>query len=188
MSTGAPSSFTTHGVRGRSPTRPRFGCSGLPNKRAHQLLHWRGGQHRHRALVQRPCGRRRRHRPCRPQTRLRPPSPGRPQPKHGCPTNRPAFACYVTNARLATSSARYRHATAAIYVIQRPLNTFSRAQILRRRYQHHCRNCGRVVCSNCSQRQWLLPHIAPTPSRVCNVCYDELLNESVLRPVRDRHA
>lgn len=54
--------------------------------------------------------------------------------------------------------------------------------------QHHCRNCGRVVCSNCSQRQWLLPHIAPTPSRVCNVCYDELLNESVLRPVRARQA
>ena len=50
--------------------------------------------------------------------------------------------------------------------------------------QHHCRNCGRVVCSSCSQRQWLLPQVGTSPVRVCDSCYDDLLASSALRVVR----
>lgn len=33
--------------------------------------------------------------------------------------------------------------------------------------KHHCRNCGRVVCHECSSRKWSLKHISHKPSRVC---------------------
>eukprot|EP00968_Pinguiococcus_pyrenoidosus_P027386 scaffold7375_cov268-Pinguiococcus_pyrenoidosus.AAC.36 len=44
--------------------------------------------------------------------------------------------------------------------------------LLRRR--HHCRNCGDLVCSQCSTHKLNLPHInATTAQRVCDRCYDE---------------
>eukprot|EP00735_Rhodelphis_limneticus_P014967 TRINITY_DN908_c0_g1::TRINITY_DN908_c0_g1_i2::g.16091::m.16091 TRINITY_DN908_c0_g1::TRINITY_DN908_c0_g1_i2::g.16091 ORF type:complete len:664 (-),score=187.68,sp/Q69ZL1/FGD6_MOUSE/31.84/3e-51,sp/Q69ZL1/FGD6_MOUSE/28.76/7e-21,sp/Q69ZL1/FGD6_MOUSE/43.48/4e-10,FYVE/PF01363.16/1.7e-18,FYVE/PF01363.16/4.2e-14,FYVE/PF01363.16/1.1e-20,RhoGEF/PF00621.15/2.3e-35,RhoGEF/PF00621.15/4e+03,PH/PF00169.24/1e-06,PH/PF00169.24/0.0063,FYVE_2/PF02318.11/0.02,FYVE_2/PF02318.11/0.0019,FYVE_2/PF02318.11/0.00011,zf-B_ len=38
--------------------------------------------------------------------------------------------------------------------------------------RHHCRNCGRVVCSACSQKKLLLPFVnEKDPVRVCDQCY-----------------
>ncbi|XP_035662391.1 pleckstrin homology domain-containing family F member 1-like [Branchiostoma floridae] len=52
---------------------------------------------------------------------------------------------------------------------QRCLQT--RFTLLERR--HHCRNCGRVVCGDCSKRKEILHH---KPVRVCNVCAENLQN------------
>jgi len=41
--------------------------------------------------------------------------------------------------------------------------------ILNRR--HHCRRCGRVVCSNCSQRVTLIDNVA---RRTCDDCYEQI--------------
>jgi hypothetical protein len=41
--------------------------------------------------------------------------------------------------------------------------------LIRRR--HHCRNCGKCVCSSCSPNQWTLEHVSQKPQRVCNMCY-----------------
>lgn len=42
--------------------------------------------------------------------------------------------------------------------------------------RHHCRNCGYVVCGDCSKRKFLLPAQSDEPMRVCNVCYQTLSN------------
>ncbi|XP_057378844.1 myotubularin-related protein 4-like isoform X3 [Daphnia carinata] len=43
------------------------------------------------------------------------------------------------------------------------------------RRRHHCRNCGKVFCSDCADRDLPLPHQNLfQPVRVCNVCYDSL--------------
>ncbi|KAK3593968.1 hypothetical protein CHS0354_040706 [Potamilus streckersoni] len=44
--------------------------------------------------------------------------------------------------------------------------------VLNRR--HHCRKCGMVVCSACSERRWLLPQQSSKPLRVCLTCYEKL--------------
>ena len=44
--------------------------------------------------------------------------------------------------------------------------------ILNRR--HHCRNCGSVVCGNCSKNKFLIPSQSKTPVRVCNTCFNGL--------------
>jgi len=41
--------------------------------------------------------------------------------------------------------------------------------------RHHCRSCGKVVCSNCSQHKLILP-IDSLKQRVCDTCYDECKN------------
>jgi len=44
--------------------------------------------------------------------------------------------------------------------------------LLRRR--HHCRNCGDLVCSNCSSHKIELPHLkSKDKARVCDKCFDE---------------
>lgn len=40
--------------------------------------------------------------------------------------------------------------------------------------QHHCRNCGGVVCGPCSSKKFLLSQQASKPVRVCLDCYDSL--------------
>ncbi|XP_032789509.1 myotubularin-related protein 3 isoform X2 [Daphnia magna] len=47
------------------------------------------------------------------------------------------------------------------------------------RRRHHCRNCGKVFCSECADRDLPLPHQNLfQPVRVCNVCYDSLSGEN----------
>lgn len=42
--------------------------------------------------------------------------------------------------------------------------------------RHHCRNCGRIFCANCSQRSCAIPlRDLNTPVRVCDSCYDVLV-------------
>lgn len=46
--------------------------------------------------------------------------------------------------------------------------------------RHHCRNCGKVVCENCSSNRVLLPHVHETkPLRVCDECVEDLQNGSL---------
>lgn len=42
--------------------------------------------------------------------------------------------------------------------------------------RHHCRNCGRSICSSCHGKEQLaLPHFGITePQRVCITCYKKL--------------
>lgn len=41
-------------------------------------------------------------------------------------------------------------------------------------HQHHCRNCGAVVCGSCSKNKFLIPSQSSKPVRVCNTCFDSL--------------
>lgn len=40
--------------------------------------------------------------------------------------------------------------------------------------RHHCRNCGYVICSDCSKNKYLLPSQSDEALRVCNTCYTAL--------------
>ncbi|BFZ08455.1 hypothetical protein BsWGS_11493 [Bradybaena similaris] len=40
--------------------------------------------------------------------------------------------------------------------------------------RHHCRSCGRVVCSNCSYNKAPLRYLKYLPARVCDNCYENL--------------
>ena len=40
--------------------------------------------------------------------------------------------------------------------------------------RHHCRACGKVVCSACSSSRAPLKYRDYEPSRVCDTCFDEL--------------
>jgi FYVE zinc finger len=41
--------------------------------------------------------------------------------------------------------------------------------------QHHCRKCGAVCCSTCTDKRWVLHYVSPKPVRVCRKCYEQLL-------------
>lgn len=45
--------------------------------------------------------------------------------------------------------------------------------------RHHCRNCGYVICGDCSKRRFLLVAQSEEPLRVCNTCFDSLSNNNV---------
>lgn len=51
-------------------------------------------------------------------------------------------------------------------------------------FQHHCRNCGGVVCGPCSSKKFLLPQQSSKALRVCLDCYDSL-SQSKTEKVRD---
>lgn len=40
--------------------------------------------------------------------------------------------------------------------------------------RHHCRSCGRVICTDCSRGRFFLPNIGKEPQRVCDVCLVKL--------------
>lgn len=40
--------------------------------------------------------------------------------------------------------------------------------------QHHCRNCGQIVCGACSKNTHLMLNISSKPVRVCDGCYEQL--------------
>jgi pleckstrin homology domain-containing family F len=42
--------------------------------------------------------------------------------------------------------------------------------------RHHCRNCGYVVCGDCSRNKFLIASQSNEPLRVCNTCYSILKN------------
>jgi len=43
--------------------------------------------------------------------------------------------------------------------------------------RHHCRNCGQVVCAQCSEGEATIPRFGiQVPVRVCTQCYGEILN------------
>ncbi len=44
--------------------------------------------------------------------------------------------------------------------------------------RHHCRNCGHVICGDCSKNRFLLASQSDEPLRVCNNCYTQLTNNS----------
>lgn len=53
------------------------------------------------------------------------------------------------------------------------MRCFRKFTVTQRR--HHCRNCGRMVCSCCSEKRAVLGYIHPTKvQRVCPDCYKSL--------------
>jgi len=47
------------------------------------------------------------------------------------------------------------------------------------RWKHHCRNCGKVFCDECSNYRALVPHAHMNkPERVCHRCHSTLLQLS----------
>jgi hypothetical protein len=42
--------------------------------------------------------------------------------------------------------------------------------------KHHCRNCGYVVCGECSKNKYLIASQSDEPLRVCNTCYSSLMS------------
>jgi hypothetical protein len=53
--------------------------------------------------------------------------------------------------------------------------------------RHHCRNCGHVVCSDCSNKRFRLDHISVKPSRVCSRCFDYLHEREIRGGSSGRH-
>lgn len=45
--------------------------------------------------------------------------------------------------------------------------------------RHHCRNCGLVICGNCSKNKFLIPSQSSKPVRVCDTCFTELCKRRV---------
>ena len=43
--------------------------------------------------------------------------------------------------------------------------------------RHHCRSCGKLLCSNCLQKKFKIPSISPSPVKVCDECYQNLISE-----------
>lgn len=42
--------------------------------------------------------------------------------------------------------------------------------------RHHCRRCGKCICSDCFKNQIRIPGISESPKHVCNECYKELIS------------
>lgn len=54
--------------------------------------------------------------------------------------------------------------------------------------RHHCRECGKVFCSKCSDHTLELPHRGLYEKvRVCNTCYDRLTSKPKQAPVKSGH-
>lgn len=51
------------------------------------------------------------------------------------------------------------------------MNCHNRFTLLNRR--HHCRNCGRVLCADCTKKKVIIPHLSNKPQRVCDKCANE---------------
>ncbi|XP_019406944.1 PREDICTED: zinc finger FYVE domain-containing protein 26 isoform X1 [Crocodylus porosus] len=51
--------------------------------------------------------------------------------------------------------------------------------------RHHCRRCGRLVCSSCSSKKMVVEACRETPARVCDQCYNYHNKEHPCGLVRD---
>lgn len=49
--------------------------------------------------------------------------------------------------------------------------------------RHHCRNCGLVICNECSKNKYVLPSQSNEALRVCNTCYSNLSNNTATASV-----
>ncbi|XP_059169715.1 FYVE, RhoGEF and PH domain-containing protein 6-like isoform X2 [Physella acuta] len=47
--------------------------------------------------------------------------------------------------------------------------------------RHHCRSCGRIICSHCSDNKAPLQYLNNKPARVCDHCYTQLHAEILKR-------
>jgi hypothetical protein len=48
--------------------------------------------------------------------------------------------------------------------------------------KHHCRACGKIVCSTCSQNSFYLPHLnGERKARACDTCFSQIVRESRFR-------
>ncbi|XP_063802102.1 pleckstrin homology domain-containing family F member 1 [Pseudophryne corroboree] len=45
--------------------------------------------------------------------------------------------------------------------------------------RHHCRNCGFVVCQDCSKNRFVIPSLSSKPLRVCNLCHRRLMSDKI---------
>ncbi|XP_044126047.1 pleckstrin homology domain-containing family F member 1 [Bufo gargarizans] len=52
--------------------------------------------------------------------------------------------------------------------------------------RHHCRNCGFVVCHDCSQARFLIPSLSSKPLRVCTLCHRKLMADKKLEEDKKR--
>nr|KAI8733020.1 FYVE; RhoGEF and PH domain-containing protein 6-like isoform X3 [Biomphalaria glabrata] len=51
--------------------------------------------------------------------------------------------------------------------------------------RHHCRSCGRIVCSQCSDNKAPLRYLKDKPARVCDKCFDTL-KEALEKEIEQR--
>ncbi|KAH0785728.1 FYVE zinc finger family protein [Histomonas meleagridis] len=44
--------------------------------------------------------------------------------------------------------------------------------------KHHCRVCGKIMCSECVSKRFVIKRISQMPSKVCFECYDKLVEKN----------
>ncbi|XP_075138218.1 ribonuclease P protein subunit p29 isoform X2 [Leptodactylus fuscus] len=54
--------------------------------------------------------------------------------------------------------------------------------------RHHCRNCGFVVCHDCSQYRFVIPSLSSKPLRVCSLCHRKLMADKIAEEDKKRRA
>ncbi|XP_075693213.1 pleckstrin homology domain-containing family F member 1 isoform X2 [Rhinoderma darwinii] len=54
--------------------------------------------------------------------------------------------------------------------------------------RHHCRNCGFVVCQDCSQYRFVIPFLSSKPLRVCSFCHRKLISDKEAEENEKRRA
>ena len=80
----------------------------------------------------------------------------------GCLTAPPLFACIAVNLISMSSTDGYL------------LYSHIDCKLIWIVCQHHSRNCGDVVCGQCSKNKFLIPNQSSKPVRVCNASYEKL--------------
>ncbi|XP_074611326.1 zinc finger FYVE domain-containing protein 9-like isoform X1 [Acropora palmata] len=63
------------------------------------------------------------------------------------------------------------------------MNCGLKFSVIRRR--HHCRACGKALCSSCCNMKFLLPYMDNKEGRVCQVCCNALLRAEALMHITD---
>ncbi|XP_076813800.1 FYVE, RhoGEF and PH domain-containing protein 2-like [Clavelina lepadiformis] len=54
------------------------------------------------------------------------------------------------------------------------------------RIKHHCRACAKIVCAECSGKQFRLEYSTDELQRVCDLCHNILSNRITLDPTQDK--
>jgi len=52
--------------------------------------------------------------------------------------------------------------------------------------KHHCRSCGFVVCSYCTNKKLGLTKVAPKPEKVCDACFNRLTASAAAQALSNR--